>query len=143
MRAPTVPSPTVQPCPAVQPCPPPIISLYSMDYYALYRMPYLDQRERQYRTILSISSFPRGPLDKRVTRIRYPKLSPFKEESPKCVLAITDEHGNLADMEQFPELLGFLSYHQYQIDFSVTKMLQKADIDQKGKTLICYISRKN
>ena len=116
-----------------------------MNYYALYRMPFLDQIQKQYKTILSINAFPKGPLSKRITRLRYPKLSPFKEESPKCILAIIDAESpsNLMTPEQFPELLGFLSNHDYQIDFNVTKMIQKTDLNPKDKTLICYISYKN
>jgi len=119
-----------------------------MNYYALYRIPFLDQREKQYKTILSINAFPKGPLSSMVTRLRYPKLSPFKEESPRCVLAITspgssNQNQNLMTIEQFPELLGFLSNHDYQIDFNVTKLIQKNNMNPKDKTLVCYISYKN
>ena len=115
-----------------------------MNYYALYRMPFLDQREKQYKTVLSISTFPKGPLSSMVTRLRYPKLSPFKEESPRCILAIMSPGSpNPMTIEQFPELLGFLSNNDYLIDFNVTKLIQKNDMNPKGKTLVCYISYKN
>jgi len=45
--------------------------------------------------------------------------------------------------EQLPELFSFLSNHEYQIDFNVTKMIQKTELNPKDKTLICYISYKN
>lgn len=124
-----------------------------MPSYTLSAQPYLDQRNKCYKKIITINCRPSGPLMNHVKQISPPKLSPFKESSScypstNCIFAITamDCHANTSNcnddlmaVDDIPNLFSFLSMNGYTIDSNLTNILQKSDI-RLSNELLCFIS---
>ena len=112
--------------------------------YALYKIPFFDNRNKCYTNIIKISSMPNGTLKKRVRRVNLPKLSPFKNncgdfQNESCVLAITNNNGELMNVDEIPQLFEFLLLNNYKIDTSITKMMNQSQV-KFTDPFICFIS---
>ena len=113
--------------------------------YLLSVQPYLDQFNRCYRNIITINNNPRGPLQDYIQRINPPKLSPFKQNTaccttPNCIYVIK-KFDNLNDffiIDDLPELITFLLTNDYEIDYNITKLLQKSDVKLSNKILFFF-----
>jgi hypothetical protein len=123
--------------------------------YTLYSRPYLDTLERCYKNIVTISSFPKGPLSSYVTKIKFNKLSPFKQPGPcsnvqNCGLVLTslknvcyNNCSNLMVVDEVPNLFSLLLSNGYKIDTSITKMLNNSDLafnTENENKIICLIT---
>lgn len=113
--------------------------------YTLTSQPYYDTCKQCYRNILTLNKEPIGPLKTIVKRINPPLLSPFQEppmnccNQDKCVYAIYDKD-ELACVNSIPELFSYLISNGYQIDTSLTTMMQKSQVKINNNSLICFIS---
>ncbi|MEX0595036.1 MAG: hypothetical protein WD512_00945 [Candidatus Paceibacterota bacterium] len=116
--------------------------------YSLTSQPYYDNYNQCYRNILVLNKDPIGPLKKIVKRINPPLLSPFQEpptaccSQERCIYAIYDKQ-ELACVDSIPELFSYLVSNGYQIDTSVTTMMQKSPVKLNNNNLICFISYQN
>ena len=120
--------------------------------FSLFSCPYLDTVNQCYTTIILISGIPLGPLQRRVRRIQFNKLSPFKQGtacSPiqKCGLGLLSFQPYcktaLMTVDELPQLFSFLLDKGYQIDTKLTKMLENSDIQiSDEKKLIAFVNYK-
>jgi len=118
--------------------------------FTIYCIPYFDQYNKMYQSILSIDEMPEGPLSHLVHRIQYPKLSPFQQYNNcnnlhnKCKYAIKKisnvcEYNcnyknkyasscGLMTNENINHLTSFLLSNGYQIETQITNMMNNSDI---------------
>jgi hypothetical protein len=115
--------------------------------YSLTSQPYYDACGECYRNILVLNKEPIGPLRKIVKRINPPALSPFQDPpmnccpEDRCIYAIHKMHGHgLLCVDNIPDLFTFLVSNGYQIDTSITTMMQKSPVKINNNSLICFIS---
>jgi hypothetical protein len=116
--------------------------------YTISSQPYYSSLNQSYMNIITINSIPAGPLSKLVIRIKSNRLSPFTENTNcnnKCLLGFQslnncNNQPNLMTVDQIPELFSFLSANGYNIDTSLTKMMNLSDIKINNNTkLISFI----
>ena len=120
-----------------------------MHSYTLSSKPYYDSCNECYRNILVLNREPEGPFKKMVKRINPPILSPFQyphsnccENEERCIYAIHYKN-RLACIDEIPEIFSYLSNNGYQIDTSITLMMQKSPVKLNNNNLICFISYHN
>lgn len=121
-------------------------------------IPYFNQYNKFYQSILSIDEIPEGPLSHLVHRIQYPKLSPFQQYNncnnlnDKCKYAIKKNLNNcnhnyknkysssceLMTNENINQLTSFLLTNGYQIETQITNMMNNSDI-RIPKNKLVYI----
>jgi hypothetical protein len=99
--------------------------------------------------MLTINKVPDGPLKSITKQVRLNKLSPFETRNnlcprPSCVVGITQINNSceLMCIDMLPELFEFLINNGYTIDSSITKILQKSNVNTQsnmGGSLICMI----
>lgn len=130
--------------------------------FALFSQPYLDRVNQCYTNIITINSFPKGPLSKFVKKIQFPLLSTFKISSSACdknercglVLQSISDYGcvdckngsNLMSVDDVPNLMCYLISNGYKVDTSLTKMFNTSDIRFKtnnANKLICFVTYLN
>lgn len=132
-------------------------------FFSIYVEPYLNSYYKTYQNIITLDSFPAGPLQKMVARISTPKLSPFQELSPMsgenavfgCKFAlmrypvstgfsIKYKNSFMVDAD-VPAVLNYLGMNGYMIDTDLTRILQKSGIGNAGydysgkRTLVCNV----
>ena len=117
--------------------------------YSLQSMPYYDSVRQEYGNISTINKVPDGPLKSITKQVRLNKLSPFETRNnlcprPSCVVGITQINNSceLMCIDMLPELFEFLINNGYTIDSSITKILQKSNVNTQanmGGSLICMI----
>ena len=111
--------------------------------YLLSVQPYLDRK--YYKNIITINTFPRGPLCKLVKRIYPTKLSPFTSNkqccSDNCLFALCSicNPCELMCLDELPELLTYLENNHYEIDHNISKIILKSNIKLKILFFIKYI----
>lgn len=116
-----------------------------MHTYSLFSQPYYDKCNECYRNILVLNKEPVGPFKKMVKRINPPILSPFQYPSTdccdneRCIYAVHDKQG-LVCIDRIPEIFSFLISNNYQIDTSITMMMQKSPVKINNNNLICFFS---
>jgi hypothetical protein len=111
-------------------------------YYTLQYQTYLNKQNNQYEDIITLNTFPRGPLQKLIRKIRLPILSPFEVEpysscNNRCCYAIMSRYNFMHDCE-LPDLLSFLSNNGYSIKTDITNMFNQNQ--HTNNSIICYIS---
>lgn len=119
----------------------------------LFSQPYLDSYNQCYKNIVTVNLLPQGPLVNYVRRIQFPPLSPFKvpngitgNKSKQCGLALQSlEHcnTNLMVTDEVPTLFSFLLSNGYNIDTSITKMLNESGLQfdtNTGNKIIALIT---
>lgn len=115
--------------------------------YCISSIPYYDQHCQSYRNILIINAKPSsGPILNIIKQIQRQKLSPFQTNSKccpnsSCIYAFTDIHdkSNLLCISKIPELFSYLVENGYNINTSITKMMQNSEIKMNDSKLLCYI----
>lgn len=120
--------------------------------YTLTMQPYYEYVNQCYRNILVLNSEPVGPLKSIVKRLNPPKLSEFNYLSynneccsrETCIYAICNinNHHELMCVDDIPNLFAFLANNNYNVDTSITKMMQISPV-KLTNPLICFISYKN
>ena len=125
--------------------------------FALYSQPYLTNYGYNgcYRNIITLNTFPRGPLSKLVVRTQFRPLSEFQtfggdcDERKTCGLALRSLcrndscGGGLMSVEELPDLYSFLVSNGYKIETSLTKMTNGSKIqlnnENNNAELICFV----
>jgi len=128
-----------------------------MNTYALYSQPYLDTINQCYKNIITINMFPQGPVGSLVRRIKYNRLSEFKQAGPcsrmqNCGLAFVSlqrfcfKSGcEYMTVDELPALYSILRANGYEIDTKLTNMTNNSDIvfhSENANKLICFINYK-
>jgi hypothetical protein len=125
--------------------------------FTVYVEPYLDTYNKEYLNIITVDKMPGGPLAPLITRMRGQKLSPFQSYcafNANCTLAISryrnSAHSNKGNRfllaEDIPSLLAFLQSNGYTIDTTITKMIQRSNINigntacDNKKKMVCVVS---
>lgn len=119
--------------------------------YTISSQPYYNNCDQSYINIIVINTTPIGPLSKLVTRIRANRLSPFTDYhncNNICHLGFKSLNNcnnktNLMTVNDIPQLFNFLSVNGYNIDTSLTKMMNASDIGINNySNLIAFIKYK-
>ena len=126
----------------------------------LFSQPFLDTYNQCYKNIVTINLIPQGPLAQLVRRVQFPPLSQFKQPGPcsrinNCGLALTTLNtfnngchkngSNLMIVDEVPNLMSFLLTNGYDINTSITKMLNNSDIrfeTENANKLLCVVTYK-
>jgi len=122
--------------------------------FTITSQPFYDQYNECYKNIIMVNLEPRGPIRRIVRRITLPKLSPFQQDNQcyqKCGLALQSlrginygrvtSHCNLMTPDEIPDLITFLTGHNYQIETQITNMLNQSEIklsNQKIGFVVTY-----
>lgn len=121
----------------------------------LFSQPFLDTYNQCYKNIVTINLIPQGPLAQLVRRVQFPPLSQFKQPGPcsrinNCGLALTTLN-NICNkgcsgfmvVDEVPNLMSFLLSNGYDINTSITKMLNTSDIrfeTENANKIICLVT---
>lgn len=125
--------------------------------FTVYVEAYLDTYNKEYLNIITVDKMPTGPLAPLIVYISPQKLSPFQSQcafSNNCTMAISRYYnkgvckkGNRFLLaEDIPSLLSFLQANGYSIDTTITKMIQRSNINignttcNNKKKMICIVS---
>ena len=115
--------------------------------YTLTTRVYLDRCSQQYKNIIMINQIPEGALRIFVRRIRLPPLVSRTMDSnyddhQSCGLALLSfigrEHWMTPD--EIPDLYSFLYSNGYQIDTSITKMMNTSEVRLNNRNILCFFS---
>jgi hypothetical protein len=125
----------------------------------LFSQPYLDTYNQCYKNIVTVNLLPQGPLAQLVRKVQFPPLSQFKQPGPcsrinNCGLALTTLnsvfYNNLNKgcsgfmiVDEVPNLMSFLLSNGYDINTSITKMLNNSDIrfdTENANKIICVVT---
>ena len=124
----------------------------------LYLEPYLNTYCNTYHNVITLSSYPAGPLSAMVSRMSVPKLSIFYDTNThfdneckyflmrypcsnggstrSCGMKSQDAFLNDGDI---PAVFGYLNNNGYAIQTSLTKMMNGSSVSM-GKKVICIFS---
>ena len=94
--------------------------------YQINVITYLNQYSKEYSKIFTINQFPKDSLKNECTRIQYPKISPFKENSRSCIIVFKGENNNPLSIDKLDQLINKLMTHGYVIDYKLTKIMQQS-----------------
>ena len=123
--------------------------------YTLTTQPFYDRVCQCYKNIVMINVVPDGPLKQLVMRTQLPPLSPFQQSTPcnpipTCGLALISLKGlsfgcnscstNYMTPDEIPDLFGFLTMNGYNINTSVTHMMNTSDVKLTSRRIICFIN---
>jgi len=122
--------------------------------------PFYDCYNKCYKNIVTLNIMPEGPLKFFTRRVEFKPLSEFQRDGPcytypRCGLALRkiDEfspymnvganscQGNSCDLmtpDEIPNLFGFLTANGYQIDTSLTHMMNTSDVKLSQNRIICF-----
>lgn len=121
--------------------------------FAIYSQPYLDSYNECYFNLVTLSTFPAGPISSYVRKISFPPLSEFQTFSSACTTrkqcgwalrkingpevdvgmgGSSCCRGDLMTVNEVPQLFEFLMSHEYKIDTSLTKMMNTSPVSLKG-----------
>ena len=113
-------------------------------YCTLYLEPILNNMNRCYQNILTVSNIPDGPLARHIKRIGSPRLSEFQSlssyspapssrslYSQNCIFALSREPSKLNYMlaEDIPIVIGFLETNGYKIMTEMTNIAYRGPVD--------------
>lgn len=125
--------------------------------FTVYVEAYLDTYNKEYLNIITVDKMPTGPLAPLIVYISSQKLSPFQSQcafSNNCAMAISRYYNKGACKkgnrfllaEDIPSLLSFLQANGYSIDTTITKMIQRSNINigntacDNKKKMVCIVS---
>ena len=127
--------------------------------FCIYSQPYLDKTNQCYKNIVTVNTFPKGPLGKYIKRQQFYPLSPFKVSSPcspidKCGLVIrrmddiscSKYCDDLLTTDEIPNLISYLLSSGYKIDTSITKMFNTSELlfnTNNSNKLVCFATYEN
>ena len=119
----------------------------------MYLEPILNNYNKTYLSIVTLSNMPEGPLKEMVCRINPPKLSDFQPASPfsingsNCMYAVmryprpfpvssTITNSSKLDTymysDDIPSIISYLTSNGYKVDTKITNMLQHSNINIGG-----------
>lgn len=122
--------------------------------FAMYLEPFRNISQQTYQTVITLDTFPNGPIQSRIKRINSPSLSPFQTVSnimnspDSCIYVLTRVDNQYMTKEDIPDIFSFLIRNGYVIDTSLTKMMNQSNIIYGGpsskrisgnRSLICMI----
>ena len=115
--------------------------------YQLRSEVYLDTYDRCYKKVIVLSPPPKHHALQKITKlINRTPLSPFQATSPccpqdQCYYIILDPTDlcNFLCIDQIGHLFNYLLEHNFKLDTSVTRIMQKSDV--RIPNLICFISK--
>ena len=94
---------------------------------ALYLEPILDPLSREYTDVLTVDTYPEGPLKDFVKQKRLPELSEFKKTSTaKCKYVLV--HPDTNEYMELPFLFSYLQANGYTIEYQMTKLYKKPNV---------------
>ena len=125
--------------------------------FAVYVEAYLDRYNKEYLNIITVDKMPTGPLAPLIVYISPQKLSPFQSQcafSNNCTMAISRYYNKSACKngnrfllaEDIPSLLSFLQDNGYIVYTTITKMIQRSNINigntacNNKKKMVCIVS---
>jgi hypothetical protein len=114
--------------------------------YTLTTEPYYDSKIQKYINIIRINMIPEGPLHFFVRRIKIPVLNVNKNYSDNtCFLVLQSFLNNNRYMtpDDIPNLFSYLINNNYEINTSLTNMLNKGDVRLNNQNIICFFSYKS
>jgi hypothetical protein len=120
--------------------------------FVLNSRPFLNRNNynQSYSNIVTINVEPKGPLRRFVRRVRFERLSEFKEpycNKDLCGLALQSLRGDkLMCTDEVPDLFSFLLSNGYKIDTSLTKMMNTSDVrfhTENANKIICFVTYTN
>lgn len=130
----------------------------------LFSQPYYDEYAQCYKNIVTINLEPEGPLAELVTRVKLRRTNQYPQESQcnkikQCILGLvsigsmgygcntcssgSNKCQNLMTVDEVPNLFSFLLSNGYQVDTSITRMLNESDIrfdTNMGSKVICLLT---
>ena len=120
----------------------PFASSYGSYSVILYLEPVLNSYYQNYQNILTLSDMPLGPLKNMVSKLQFPKLSPFSNSScsTSCLYVLgrytvsdagkptTNNTDSFMYADDIPSVLSYLQSNGYIVDTSLTTMLQKSEV---------------
>ncbi len=103
---------------------------------ALYLEPILDPRTKEYINVLTLDTYPEGPLRDLVKQQRLPSLSEFKAPNQeKCKYTLMDEDKVCyLTKSDIPYMFSYLRTNGYTIDRDLSKLY-------KHEYLVCIFYR--
>jgi len=114
--------------------------------YQISIKPWYDSVCQCYRKLIVITSKPSQPLLGISKLLQPSRLSPFRNLSdcdpyPSCFYAILNpnDKNNYLTIDDLSVLMTFLSNNGYQVNYQMTKLMQKAKTTI-GETLLFYIN---
>ena len=101
--------------------------------YLISKQIYLDNHNKCYKTIIIINGKPQGKIRDLVTNIRLGKISENENyfgccNKNLCIYAFKSLNNNcckLMCIEEYTNLITFLSNNGYKINYKMTKLLEK------------------
>ena len=118
--------------------------------FVLNSRPFLNRNNynQSYSNIVTINLEPKGPLRRLTRRVRFERLSEFKEpycSKDLCGLALQSLRGDekLMSTDEVPDLFSFLLSNGYKIDTSLTKMMNTSDVrfdTNNANKIICFVT---
>lgn len=119
--------------------------------FVLYSRPFLNRNNynQSYSNIVTINAEPKGPLRRLIRRVRFERLSEFKEpycSKELCGLALQSLRGGVERLmctDEVPDLFSFLLSNGYKIDTSLTKMMNTSDVrfdTDNANKIICFVT---
>jgi len=101
--------------------------------YLISKQVYLDNHNKCYKTIIVINSKPKGKICDLVTNIRLEKLTESENNfgccnKNLCIYAFKSLNNNCCQLmciDEYPNLITFLSTNGYKINYQMTKLLSK------------------
>ena len=126
--------------------------------FVVYVEPFRNNYYKTYQNILTVSVRPPGPLDAMIKEISFEKLSPFERsgslnEGIMCSHVIlryprnsVNSSAKNPDMymtsDDIPSLLSYLHENNYEVDTSMTKMLQQSRIPTtENRRMVCMVKQ--
>ena len=96
--------------------------------YFIYKEIYLDTIEKKYQTIIVMNNYPEI-LKPYVKRIKLNRLSTYKTEYNQinCLYALKSfiDDYRLMEIDELPNLIGFLLTNNFIIDYQMNKLIAK------------------
>ena len=121
-------------------------------HFSIFSCPYLDINQQCYTNIVTINCVPSGPLNNIVCRVKFNKLSPFKQPTgcnrvETCGLSILSLKGRCKNVymtvDELPDLFTFLLNNGYNINTQLSKIFEKNNIEiSNEKKIIAFVSYK-
>ena len=111
----------------------------------------LNQQSKEYENIITLDNIPKGPIEKMISRIRFPSLSIFSDANNRklnygCKNVLTRYPNNSSCYmyeEDIPSVFSYLQSNGYTINTELTKLYKKSfsndNTSKNNNRTICII----
>lgn len=128
---------------------------YQSKTVVLYVEPLLDTYNQMYISALTLNAMPDGPLSKLIKVYNAPKLSPFHSPNNCTYVIMKYPNGNKSIStnwmleEDIPSVFSYLQANNYNIDTSLTKLMNHSQVNLGGisqikrtgnRRMVCMLS---